>query len=928
MKCFSFVFILIFLLSGISLAYQLRIDPQDLQISTTKVPNFGAFSELELKGAYQLPVNPGDPKLPSKTVNLAVPTGMDIDSVQVNYSEPENLDGYYLIFPQQQPTTTDYDKPEFTPPNPKVYSSVRPFPGDLVWSFGSNNVSGYQMGSIAFAPVQYVPLTGQVIVYREIDFTVTYKPKRIQTRYPKVRLHWVDDLVREAVAANVINPDEITGPSARLLNGKDRTETYPYLILTNEDLEQKANDLAYWKTKKGLHARVITVEDIDNNYNGDDLQDKIRNCIIDYYENYSTIYVCIIDFRDETIGYGHLPMREVYNPTYDDLPELTMPTDNYYACLDGDWNANDNQYYGEWGQNNDDEVDFGYDVFIGRIRVDDSDELDIVNNKIACYEGTSLANETNPYDYQDNVILAGAWLSSGNDSAETTMKPIQNNYLTSQFWDITGLWDANFYPEGPGDVFNPQSFVTNMNAGVGIIAHGAHGGQNWIGTNYAIDIPYWGAKVENNNLASLENQPRYTGFLYSFSCSSANPHFAENCANSFICAPEGGGVGYIGSTYSGWLNYCCSFEKEFFHQLCSLDVFASGRTLAFSKDAFSSYVSNHYYLFEYYCNYLTGDPDIWVPNDTLPQLVITYDNSINTGTQDYSVNVIRRSSALEGALVCIWKGNEVYTSGETDSSGDITFYDIDPTTSGTMYLTVTAANSQTFEANVTVSSKAEIRLLSFNTKRNAKGVQLSWLVKSSFPIEGFNLYRRNIIPDSVSLNSLEKTKFKVGKVKKQSIEKAKTFSPQGKWEKVNDKPITGKNPYYYLDRTALGKEKYEYQLAVMNKKHVTLLHLDEDYLGTTSVAEVTETEAFQLKIAPNPAHTNIQLLLILHSAESNATIILYDLSGREISRWENLYFGTGENQFSIPVEELANGVYQMKLLGNSINTTRNIVVMH
>jgi len=930
MKTTSTISFVLLVAVSAAFCYTVQVNPLDLQINTVKIPSFGAYSSLSLKKAIELPVQPGEPQLPGLTVSLTIPTGMEIDSIQVDYCKPENLSGYYLVFPQQPPMIVDDIKPEFTPPNPKIYSSIRQFPGDLVWSFSSNNVSGYQMGSITFAPVQYIPLTGQLIFYSEIDFSVTYRAQRITARYPKERLRWVDDLVRVAVKANVINPDEITSPNTRLIESNEKTVTYPYLILTTEYLEQTANDLAYWKTKKGLNTKVETIEDILNDYSGVDDPDKIRNCIIDYYENYSTIYVLIID--SEPNSSGNLPMRSVCNPhkgfgePEDQRP--TIPSDNYYACLDGDWNADNDGDFGEYEPDNVDEVDFGYDVFLGRLSPVDSDELAIVNNKIGCYEGTELSNEINPYDYQNIAILAGAWLDVGYDLGYRVMQPISDDYMTSAFWDKTELWDSTFHSDGAGDVFNPTSFVSNINSGAGVIAHGSHCGQNWLGTNYAISYPYSRAKVENSYILDFDNSPRYTGIFYTLGCNSSDPEHNTNCAKCFLTASEGGGVGYIGNTQEGYCSPSEYYEKEFFNQLCINDIQGNGRTLAFHKETFSNQVSNIYYRFVYYELYLMGDPDIWVPNDTIEALSVTYDNSISTGTQDYSVNVQRDSLDLEGAMVCIWKGEEVYASGKTDSSGDITFSDIDPTASGTMYLTVTAANSETFEANVTVGSKAEIRLLSFNTKRNAKGTQLSWLVKSSFPVEGFNLYRRSIESNNISVDRVGKMKSQTEKVKKAGSGKSISNLPQGKWEKLNEKPITGKNPYRYLDKTAMGKEKYEYQLAVVNKKHSALLYLDENYLGTATVAEAAEVETFQLKIAPHPARANMQLLLTMPSAENSMKIILYDLSGREVSRWDNLYFGIGENQFSVPVEKLSNGVYQLKLIGTAINISKTIVIMH
>jgi hypothetical protein len=71
-----------------------------------------------------------------------------------------------------------------------------------------------------------------------------------------------------------------------------------------------------------------------------------------------------------------------------------------------------------------------------------------------------------------------------------------------------------------------------------------------------------------------------------------------------------------------------------------------------------------------------------------------YTNPIHTGSQSFRVNVMNDvidSIPVEGALVCLSKGTEVYARDYTDNMGNA-YFTIDPATPGYMYVTATGAN--------------------------------------------------------------------------------------------------------------------------------------------------------------------------------------------------------------------------------------------
>ncbi len=67
-----------------------------------------------------------------------------------------------------------------------------------------------------------------------------------------------------------------------------------YVIVTSDALLTEFEDLADWKTRKGVQAAVRTVEWIDQTYpNGVDRAERIRFFIRDAYQNWGTLFVLL-----------------------------------------------------------------------------------------------------------------------------------------------------------------------------------------------------------------------------------------------------------------------------------------------------------------------------------------------------------------------------------------------------------------------------------------------------------------------------------------------------------------------------------------------------------------------------------------------------------------------------------------------------------
>ena len=884
--------------------YTVQLDAADVEVRPAKDPAFLGYDVVALKDGGVLPAEPGEPNLPAVLVTVALPRGTEIASVEVSHGDAVVLPGSYRVMPMQEPTPVSSEKAGITPPDAKVYSSSEPFPGKLVYAFESGNMGGYGVGSVVLAPVQYVPATGKLMVYDVIDFDLKLKRADGENVYPEVRLNWIDRDIRRSLAATVINPWEISAPGGvNLLDEADNlADVFPYLIITNAAMENKAKVLADWKTKKGLKAAVVTTAYIESNYSGRDSAEKIRTCIKDYFTNKGTQYVCLAG------THAVIPVRKVYDPRYSTQEgDRLVPTDNYYGCLDGDFNADGDGY---WGEYPDDNVDWVYDVYVGRIQVSSESDLGEVIDKTLCYEGAKASTETNPYNYHNLVILAGGFLDSSTNE-KYLMEYIRDNYLTSSHWTFTELWD-NTYPGGA--VFNSASFISHMNQGRGVIAHAMHSNTTVLGTN--------SGSVNSSNLLNLTNHPKFSGVLYSLGCYPSNTDSTSNCGAYFLRSPDGGGVGFAGNTRYGWYmrgspanGLSAEFLRSYFEQFGAKDVYVSGKTMAFHKHTLQGTVSNSTYRYIYFELIHNGDPDIWMPSGNIGTLNVVYEEEIQTGSQAYDVHVGEGTEGdVEGALACVWKGDEVYASGTTDANGDVSF-DIEPTTTGTMYLTVSAHNYKTFEADVAVVPSG-IALTSFTGRRTEAGIALSWKVSGAKGPTYFNLYRRALTAAAAPAGGGGGAGVLPATSAKGNV--AAAFGGGDGWAKVNAEPIAGRSPYRYLD-AGVAAGVFEYKLEAVLRKGPT-------ELGTTRVGGSVPT-TFAFEVAPNPARATARLRISLPAA-AGVKVSLYDLAGRKVATVVDRALKAGENACLLDVSGTAAGVYILRLEAGDRVVAKRVAVVH
>ena len=552
--------------------------------------------------------NVGEPQLPVKLVHVALPAGAEVDRVEVLSTDSEELEGTYRIYPVQPPRP--YGEPggsrvdiEFVRPKASVYGSSEPYPQQIVKAGKAGSMAGYRMAGLLICPVQYVPEEGRLLFHRRIDLRIHYSSGQVGSRAYKRRAVRTDEELRRTVERIVLNPEDV--PDRSGLRG-DVTSAVPpgyyeYVIITDGVFESIFQELADWKTKKGVPATVVTTAWIYANYPGVDEQEQIRNFIRDAYENWGTLWVLLGgDCEDKSYSPSPpearvVPARIAFAMDFEFDPhnhpdENDIRADLYYSDLDGTWNDNGNAIYGEVADN----VDLYPDVYVGRASVNTLEEANTFVTKILEYENPSVTNQFKKMLFLGEIMWTDPWTDGGEGK-----DMIDDECVPPKFDPITKLYQS-LGNESPATV------AQALNEGYHYINHDGHCMWNIMsmGDGYFL----------RQHLEALTNTPSYS-IIFSIGCWPAAIDY-DCMAEHFVNNPHGGGVAFVGNCRYGWgspgntgFGYSDRIDHSFVQNLFTYEIHHIGEAIGLAKAHYIPYshLANVSRIHQYMDN-LVGDP--------------------------------------------------------------------------------------------------------------------------------------------------------------------------------------------------------------------------------------------------------------------------------------------------------------------------------
>ena len=263
------------------------------------------------------------------------------------------------------------------------------------------------------------------------------------------------------------------------------------IVVANPSLKDTVQDFVKFKESQGFDVIVEDVPTIEQNYQGIDRVEKIRNFLKDKTKDYTKSFTLFIgepyqkDNASTISTGGEVPMRyidiwQTEEATKEGL-NSHFPTDFYYADLEGNWDTNGDGVYGT----RNDIIIVEVKNFVGRIPFSEPAAVKkMLENTI---EAESKI-ETSPFDYKFLFAMIKFAGKDGFDSAKNADWDIKNTLNPAGFSQITTLYEKeSVFPSiysctAPlnEDNFNKYLYGTDI-----LVTHG-HGGvarEVWFDTN-------------------------------------------------------------------------------------------------------------------------------------------------------------------------------------------------------------------------------------------------------------------------------------------------------------------------------------------------------------------------------------------------------------------------------------------------------------
>ena len=644
---------------------------------------------------------PGYPDLPVYLVRVEIPSDMRVGKIEYKAIESLNLEGSHKISITPSPVSTAPEE-KFGAIGEAGFDGNEWYPVTPVRATGEGFLRNHRIASFLVYPVQYKDSEGKLRFEKKMSISLELVPDKEHPIERKRVLPGAEREFESVLSKLVANPHLMKATSSAVPQTAPREPFQPsfrpsldgspvqYVIITNEAMQLEFQRLADWKTKSGISAVVRTVSWIRQNYApGCDLPETIRKFIRDAYTNWGTTWVLLggdSDVISPRYGWSTYTGGE------------NVPTDLYYQCLDGNWNADGDEYFGEGWMGEPypgDFADLYPEVWVGRAPVNTVEEARLFVDKTLAYTKNPPANFVTkslffaevlfPKDYGPSGTKCDTVALDGAEIAETAV-----SYLSPSF-HIAKLYENYLcYPGAYRET--KQAVWDSLNVGYGLAEHVGHGYRNTLSVA--------DATLVNADIDALTNGSR-VGVIIAENCTSAA--FDFNCiGESFILNANGGAVCYIGSTRFDYPTTAWVFQDEFFRVMFQEGVTNVGEALALSKIPYISLSQfDDSYRWTQFVLILLGDPQLPMWTNEPATLNVAYDPQMVADARFFQVTVTSQGSPVNSALVCLSKTNEDYKVGYTDPNG-IALIPFAPDTQGSFTVAVTKQDFRPFEGTAQV----------------------------------------------------------------------------------------------------------------------------------------------------------------------------------------------------------------------------------
>lgn len=504
----------------------------------------------------------GEPMLPYQSVNLLLPPGEEAHAIEILYGSEQELPGFFELMPRQYSSPISVGSSNNFLKNQRVYDSQSIYPNQAEGVLTTGILNGHSIALSSFTPLRYLPATGKITWFSSVEVIVKTRPAAKATEVLKNLSDRAE--VKQTISQMVANPDALK----QYPQATQRDLVY-LLIITPQSFKNNFDNLRSWYAGNGISSDIISPAEIYTLMPGGDNQEKIRNYIISRYQQNDVKYVLLGGDIE------HIPYRGFYcqvqsSSIYEDSD---IPSDLYYSSLDGSWNNNGNNLWGEPGED-----DLLPDVAVARLPFSNLTEQTSMLNKVYKYQAQPVINEL------ENSLLAGEHLYSnpltwGGDYLDLLIGSQNANGYTTEGIPVNQPFEK-MYDRDLGN-WSGSQIIQKINTGKTLIHHSGH--SNW---NYTMRL--YNSDITDFNFSGLNGVNHNYSILYSHGC-ICGAYDKNDCIGENMLKIQYFAAAVAFNSRYGWFNEgqtegpSAHLHREFVHALYTLGYKRIGETQQHSK---------------------------------------------------------------------------------------------------------------------------------------------------------------------------------------------------------------------------------------------------------------------------------------------------------------------------------------------------------
>ena len=631
----------------------------------------------------------GQPGIPWQQVSLILPPGQKAIDIEVVYSDFIQIDAPLLLAPYQPSRPLSEDKNSVFVKDEKIYRSTAIYPSKVHGELITSWLNGVGFALTTITPIQYIPAQQTVYYAKEVSVKIHTAPVK---SYQHIDFNGLA-VQMEACVRIAQNPEMIVAYEHLAAKGRTVPET-DLLIITKASYAEQFDSYRSFLLQRRFTTSLETVESIAANGTGSDLQEKIRNFVIEKY-NESGIHSLLLGGDVDIV-----PARGFYCyvESGGGYSSDNIPADLYYAALDGTWNDDNDNRWGEPGED-----DLLPEIGVARMPFGNAAELNNMLNKLLMYQQQPVLGELekplfagehlydNPLTYGSDYLEL---LIGESDENGYTTNGIPESYTIEKMYESSGYWSGN-------------DLINSINQGKQFIHHVGHASQTYVAHLSNSDIT-------NANFSATNGIDHNFPLLHTHGCDCGAFDY-DDCILEKMVLIENFAVAVIGNSRYGWFNEgqtegpAAHLHREMTDAFYHDKIPYLGLALREAKIETAPWVTapgqweEGALRWNFYDLNILGDPmlSVWTSEPFEPE--VDYTAELIIGLTETTVTVSNAGEPLAGYRCHLRQNDEIIGVGETNADGNaVIVFDQALNETGAAYLVVVGQNILPVELPVTI----------------------------------------------------------------------------------------------------------------------------------------------------------------------------------------------------------------------------------